>query len=331
MGARCNAGMARDSHLAAEHAPFAYLGSSRNAHLCRHYGMVADFVVVGNLHQVVELHAVADAGCAHHRAVDACIGADFHVVADFHVAYLRNLLVAVGSGRKAESVSPYHAPRMQYHVRPYTAVVVYRNVGVYRAARPYHRALLYGGIRIDARAVANADVVTHIRQRTDIYILAYPCTFAYESTAADAAAARLALLVQVQKARHCLARVLDAHKRCLHRRRRLEIFGNEYYAGSGSIDETLVFPGIEKCEGTAFCRIDIGKGADNCIGVTLDAAAQKSGYLLGCKFHFNPYFPLFFPCSCIARALAQSLHTHLYIYFCKVTNKMHIHKINAAF
>ena len=57
--------------------------------------MPPDADIVANLHQVVDLGALADHGVAHGAAVDRGAGADFDVVLDDDAADLRNLAVAL--------------------------------------------------------------------------------------------------------------------------------------------------------------------------------------------------------------------------------------------
>ena len=59
---------------------------------------------MGNLNEVVELHALVDVCRTHSSTVNGGVGANFHVVVDNHVSYLCNFLISGSSGRKSEAV-----------------------------------------------------------------------------------------------------------------------------------------------------------------------------------------------------------------------------------
>ncbi len=56
--------------------------------------MPSDAAVVGDHHQIVDLGSLPDGRRSVGAAIDGCIGADFDVGADFHVAQLCGNLVA---------------------------------------------------------------------------------------------------------------------------------------------------------------------------------------------------------------------------------------------
>ena len=60
--------------------------------------------IVADLHQIVDLGALADHGVADRAAVDGGAGADLHVVLDDDPADLRDLAMAVGAHHVAEAV-----------------------------------------------------------------------------------------------------------------------------------------------------------------------------------------------------------------------------------
>ena len=61
-------------------------------------GVGADGDVVGDLDEVVDLHALADVGPAEAAAIDRGVGADLDVVVDLDVAGVGDLDVAAGLG-----------------------------------------------------------------------------------------------------------------------------------------------------------------------------------------------------------------------------------------
>ena len=76
---------------AADHTALADLGAARDARHRGHDRMLAEAHVVGDLHEIVELHAVLDDGVLDRAAVHRGVRADLDVVADHDAAELRNL------------------------------------------------------------------------------------------------------------------------------------------------------------------------------------------------------------------------------------------------
>src|SRR5258706_2103927 len=72
--------------------------------------MFADFDVVRDLHEVVNLRALADDGRAERAAVNRHIRADLHVVADDEVADLWNFAVDAAVGNITNPVRADHRP-----------------------------------------------------------------------------------------------------------------------------------------------------------------------------------------------------------------------------
>src|SRR5580692_9645291 len=70
--------MSYNPGLAPDHHPVADLGAGADPHLSGDHGVVADFYVVRDLDQVVQLGAFADKGRPDRRPVNRYVGADFH-------------------------------------------------------------------------------------------------------------------------------------------------------------------------------------------------------------------------------------------------------------
>ena len=121
--------MASYAHLSTEHAPLANLRRASDTHLSRHDGIFADIGIVGNLHQVVELDALADVGATHSRTVYARIGSYLHIVLDGDDAYLWNLVVALWGGGEAETIGAYNTTGMERYPRAQTTIVIDNRIG----------------------------------------------------------------------------------------------------------------------------------------------------------------------------------------------------------
>src|SRR5208282_6796139 len=80
--------------------------------------VLANHAVVANLHQVVDLGALADPCPAEPPAVDRRVRADLDVIPDLHVAHLGNLLVGAVHLLVTKTVRAQHHTRMQDHAVP---------------------------------------------------------------------------------------------------------------------------------------------------------------------------------------------------------------------
>lgn len=69
---------------APKHTMTADPGAARNANLGRHGTVIANVNVMGDLDEIIQLHAIADHGIVQRAPVDGGIGADFHVVPEHH-------------------------------------------------------------------------------------------------------------------------------------------------------------------------------------------------------------------------------------------------------
>ena len=135
---------------------------------------MADVGVVGDLHEVVELHALADVGGTHGGAVYARVGANLHVVFDSDDAYLRYLVIlaCLHVGRKAKAVGAYHASCVQDDVAAYLAVVVNGDVGVDDALLAQLHVVADDGVGIDLATVGYLCAIADIGERADVNVLA---------------------------------------------------------------------------------------------------------------------------------------------------------------
>ncbi len=96
--------------------------------------MSAEPAVVADVHHIVELSPLADGSDPHGGAVDAGVGADLHVVADFHPSDLGEFLPAVLLHHIPEAVGADYYAGMQNHTAPDVAIVVNGDMRVEHAA-----------------------------------------------------------------------------------------------------------------------------------------------------------------------------------------------------
>src|SRR5262245_44788525 len=96
--------VANRAGLAAHHDKVAQFGGPGNAGLADNHAMPADHHVVPDLHEIINFAALADDGVLERPAIDAAIGADFHVIVQNDAADLGDLEVALRPHGKAKAV-----------------------------------------------------------------------------------------------------------------------------------------------------------------------------------------------------------------------------------
>lgn len=157
--------------LASEDAVFADLCGTRDADLRRHTGPLAHHHVVCDLDEIVDLHIVLDFGRAHRSAVDAGIRANFHIVADNHIADLRNLEILTVLGSEAETVGTDDGTCVQDAVVADFTTGIDFDTGVERGAVSDLDIVTEAHLRIDAGAIAHHDVFANADELANIDIL----------------------------------------------------------------------------------------------------------------------------------------------------------------
>src|SRR6266478_2213906 len=96
--------MVRDADLTRDHDVIARGAGAGNPHLTDQQVVSTDLAVVADLHEIVDLSAFANDRGLEGAAVDGGAGADFHVIADLHMAQLRNFVVTSVVQAVAEAV-----------------------------------------------------------------------------------------------------------------------------------------------------------------------------------------------------------------------------------
>src|SRR5262249_8214746 len=130
--------------------------------------VVADAAVVRDVHEVVELDAVADTSDAEGRAVDAGVGADFAIITDFDGANLRELLVTACFTGEAEAVRADHRAGMNYCILADAHAVVNGDAGIEAGMWADLHACADGAGRVDAYAGSNEGLRANDGVRADL-------------------------------------------------------------------------------------------------------------------------------------------------------------------
>src|ERR687895_983440 len=160
--------VAADHRRAADGAVRADVGAAGYADAAGDRAVRPDAHVVADLDLVIELDALLDHRIVERAAIDRGVGADLDVVADAHAADLRNLHPPAALGRDAEAVGADH--RAGVHHDPFS----------YRTFRIDHNTW------VQARVVANRDLVANHAARPDGYVLAQLGRLRHHRRAVDA-------------------------------------------------------------------------------------------------------------------------------------------------
>ena len=128
---------------------------------------------MGNLHEVVEFHALSYRGRAHRGAVHARVGTYLNVVFNGHNAYLRNLVVLIGFRiwREAEAVGANDRAGMQHDIVADMAAVVNAHVWVEKAVGANLDTFHDGDVGVDLAAISNLHAIGYISESTDIAVV----------------------------------------------------------------------------------------------------------------------------------------------------------------
>ena len=127
--------------------------------------MITDLHVVGDVDQVVELHAVAHAGDPEPRAVHGAVGAHLHIVPEDHGAGLRDRYPALRGGREAEASAAQHHACVQHAAGANADMGIEHDPRVEHRAGPHGRPLPHDDARVEDAACAEGRAGPHADQR----------------------------------------------------------------------------------------------------------------------------------------------------------------------
>ena len=110
MHAICQSEVSQHNGAATQRAMGANARTARHTHATGHGRVFADVHVVANLNEVVEFDTVFNEGVLQGASVDASVGANLYIIANFHGTELFNFFPSALVQGKAKSVSAYHDP-----------------------------------------------------------------------------------------------------------------------------------------------------------------------------------------------------------------------------
>ena len=196
---------------------------------------------MGNLHEVVELNALADDGRTHCRTVYTGVSADLNIVLDGHDANLRYLVVAFCVRSEAESVRTDYAASVKSYVVAELAALIDGRVRVDEAVVAHLHVVADYGVRIDLAVVAYNGVVADACKRTHIAVLAELCSRRYVCLRSNASLLRLACFIDLEQLGNTLVCVVNTYECGLNGVLKLYIVVDNHYRRLGVVDVVGVF------------------------------------------------------------------------------------------
>src|SRR5208282_4892846 len=154
-----NLAVIRDSDLPRDHDPFADCAAAGNARLRCNDRVLANLNVVGNLHQIIDFHAVGNPRGFERAAIDRRIRADLHVVADLDAADLRKFPVAPFAADVPKPVAPDNRAGVHLDAIPQSRAGIERHARMKAASLPDTRAASHKAKRLDHRPGADPDFI----------------------------------------------------------------------------------------------------------------------------------------------------------------------------
>ena len=168
-----NSDVTCNTYLTAKHTPLAHLGASCDTYLRRHHGVLANISVVSYLNEVVEFHTLTDIGTSHSRTVNTSVGTYLYIVLNGDNAYLRNLVVTVGTRCKAESIGTYYTACMKSYVVAQLAAMINSHVRIDECVLSYLDTFANVGMRINLAAFAHLSSIADISKSSYVNTLGY--------------------------------------------------------------------------------------------------------------------------------------------------------------
>ena len=251
--------------------------------------MLADICVVGYLHEVVELHALADIGAAHRGTIDAGVGPDLHIVLNHDDADLRYLVILsrLLVGCEAETVCANDRTRVERDIVANLAVVIDADLRIDDAVVAQLSIVHNRHVGVDLAPIAHDNSVADIGEGSDIDILAHRGLGRDIRLVAHAHALRLHALIELEKFGHTVASILDDDHRRLDRLFDLNALIDQDDGGLGLIEIVGIFGACEERNRSRLAFFYLSEGMDDCVFIAYDASLYERCDLLCFEFHIT--------------------------------------------
>ena len=159
--------MTSHSCLAAEHDVILECRTPSNSNLGAQDAVFTNGDIVPDLHQVIDLGALADQRSAKSRTIDRTIGSDFNIVLQNYVSNLRDFLMTAPDEFVSKSVTSNHNARVKSHS------IVQNTFGLDRTTR-HHPAIIsdlsvptHEYLRLEMRSLTNSRPLFDYAKRSD--------------------------------------------------------------------------------------------------------------------------------------------------------------------
>ena len=133
--------------------------------------MPAKNTVVCNVYQIIEFGAVTNLRNAEGGAINATVGADFHVIADFYRAHLGKFFIVITCQSEAEAVGADDGSRVDDGARAYDHAIVNGHVSVQDRGLADSNILAEYAAGANLAVVVNSGVLTDADMRPDGAVL----------------------------------------------------------------------------------------------------------------------------------------------------------------
>ena len=128
---------------------------------------------MSQMHQIVKLHPLVDAGGAHGGPIDRRVGTNLHIVVDNHIAHLGYFLVmAVLLGCETEPVGPNHSPGVKDASLTHHGVAIKTDTGIQHRMVTDHTTIADIHLGIDFDMVSQRHALTHEGELAQIEVFA---------------------------------------------------------------------------------------------------------------------------------------------------------------
>ena len=148
-------------------------------------GVLTDFNIMGNLNEVVELHALVDVCRTHSSTVNGGVGANFHVVVDNHVSYLCNFLISGSSGSKSEAVGTNYSTCVNDTAVADSAAVIDFHAGIEDYVVADCHAITHINLGIYFHMLSDGDTLPYVGKGTEIDVVGEGYAFAHKAWLLD--------------------------------------------------------------------------------------------------------------------------------------------------
>jgi hypothetical protein len=159
-----------EASLAANDNVFAKGAGTGKADLGGNYGVLADFAVVANVNEIIQLYAGGNPGVCEGAAIDGGIGADFHVIANLNNSGLREFPMPAFAEGVSKTVGTDYGAGVDFHAVAQAHTTVEGDAGMDSAIFADPASGPDYGVRADLCVFANMNVFTDHGVGADAYV-----------------------------------------------------------------------------------------------------------------------------------------------------------------